>query len=116
MSDLLLLKDKQVCPKCRAKSNRHHTGACANCGIVLFLSSINFKSYESDGNRRNYWLWNSQLGWVHRDHVMNGLKANERFEIGETPSDDYGKQTTPDAVSRNGGKISHKLQYTGQLR
>jgi hypothetical protein len=77
-ADYILLQDPHRCPQCRAR--RSFTGGnCANCGMRLFTNPINFKQYEDDGNPRRYWLWRHDVGWVHRDHVMEGLKPQSRI-------------------------------------
>lgn len=76
---------------------------------MLFKRPINFDSYENDGNRRYYWLFTDDYGWIHRDQIMLGLMGQDADEKIETPDDGYGRQTTPDAVSRNGGQVVHQL-------
>ena len=44
----------------------------------LFIHPINFQAYEDDGNPRRYWLWRNDVGWVYRDHVIEGLQAQSQ--------------------------------------
>ena len=78
MSDLLLLDSKVHCPACHHKAVSAG-GHCNQCGVRLFFHVVNFKRYESDGGIPNYWLWNGELGWLHRDHLINGLKPQSRI-------------------------------------
>jgi hypothetical protein len=69
MSDLILLRDRNRCPHCRARRS-FSSGHCHNCGMRLFIRPINFRQFEDDGNDRRYWLWTIDRGWIHRDFVM----------------------------------------------
>ncbi len=106
----LLLKDKTVCPACHRRTNPSHFRGCANCGMMLFLRPISFQSYEDDGHLRIYWLWTQANGWIYRDHVMAGLKAQEREVRIDEPSPEYGRHITPEQVRARGGKMVKKIK------
>ena len=78
MSEYLLLKDKRICPVCRCKGRVNHFTQCMNCGTMLFLRPIQFTQWEADGGIPNWWMFTQDLGWMHRDHVMNGHQALKR--------------------------------------
>lgn len=106
--NLLLLKNAKECPACRCSGGVRHLGQCRHCGTVLFLSPINFRKYEDDGNLRTYWLFHQENGWMHRDQIMVRQEAQERFPDIKTPEPN--NATTPEQVVRRGGKqIRRKL-------
>jgi len=78
MSSLLLLKNRNECPKCRSKRTGYHNGQCANCGIPLFVTSISFDAYEADGNSREYYYFHPENGWMHRSQIMMKQQALSR--------------------------------------
>lgn len=77
MSEYLFLRDKNRCPQCRCRRS-FSGGYCHACGIRLFIHPINFRAYEDEGNPRRYWLWTNQNGWIYRDHIIEGLQAQDR--------------------------------------
>jgi hypothetical protein len=79
MGNFLLLKNRNECPKCRAERLCHYDGRCINCGVLLFSHPIDFHKWESDGNPTEWWLFNSQKGWMHRSHVMIVEQPLERW-------------------------------------
>ncbi len=108
MADYLLLKF-DACPQCRCKGRVVHFNPCPNCNTMLFKRPIDFELYEADGNIRHYWMYDAVKGWMHRDAIMEArFKPNEREYKPEKLPDDYGKQTTPEAIQARGGKL--KLQ------
>ena len=77
MSDFLLLSNPKVCPSCRARRPAQD-GNCRNCGMRLFVRPSNFKAYESETGNREWWLFNTQLGWMHRSQIMMGVNPLSR--------------------------------------
>ena len=77
----ILLRDKNRCPRCVARIKlTDNQSRCRNCSMRLFIRPIDFQAFEDDGNPRIYWLWHNEHGWIHRDHVMLGLKAQQADE------------------------------------
>lgn len=100
MSEYLLLKDKSKCPKCQSKGVRELPGACRNCGIKLFKATDQIINFEADTGWREYWVYTTVNGWMHRTHLLDERgkfikrkpKALER-EYNEPELDsDYGTQ------------------------
>lgn len=108
MADYLLLKDQGQCPRCRCDRVIHFR-QCINCGTMLFTRPIQFSRYEDEGGFKNYWLFDALRGWIHRDAIMvDDFSPNEREYKAPKLDPDYGRQTTPEAVRAQGGKLKLK--------
>jgi len=44
----------------------------------LFVTSISFDAYETDGNSREYYYFHPENGWMHRSQIMMKQQALSR--------------------------------------
>lgn len=103
MSDLLLLKNREVCPACRRRTWPVHFSGCAACGTLLFLRPINFDQFVDDGGTREYYLFTSFNGWMHSTQLKDPQALSRDYKPPKLP-ENYGKHTTPEAITNRGRK------------
>ncbi|MDE2097590.1 MAG: hypothetical protein KGL39_10115 [Patescibacteria group bacterium] len=78
------------------------SGNCHNCGLRLFMddSTIDFNAFEEGTGIVNWWAFNRQDGWKFRDfYMIENAKPVERGFNVSPPDKNYGRQTTPEAIS-----------------
>jgi hypothetical protein len=51
----------------------------------LFVRPENFQAYEEEVGNREWYLWHSQNGWMHRSHIMTRPEALTRTANITTP-------------------------------
>lgn len=102
MSDILLLKNPRRCPRCRRDTVSRDTRKCRNCGAVLLRTGDTASKLEDEGSR-SYYLFHNQQGWVHADHLKDGMKnPNPRELTIKEPPKGYGKRPLPKGCSDKG--------------
>lgn len=84
---------------------------------MLFTRPVQFSRFEEDSGNCNYWYYDPAKGWMHRDAIMVGdYTPNEREYKAPKLDSEYGRTTTPEAVSASGGKIRLKGKIKKKLR
>jgi hypothetical protein len=74
----------------------------------IFIRPIDFQSYEDDGNPRRYWLWTNSEGWIHRDHVIEGLQPLERVVHFTSP--ERNTKTTAERIAEVKANTKEKIK------
>lgn len=87
--NLLLLKTKSQCPKCRREHGAKLYGQCRQCGMMLFELTHNFKAYEKDQGYCEYWVWHSENGWMHASQIERATVLDRDYKPDVLP-DNYG--------------------------
>ena len=96
MSNYILLKDRNVCPACRTQAvPKSLPDSCRACGKKLFKATDDFELYEQHTGWREYWIFTSQNGWMHRTQVLERTQALTREVVTEKLPDNYG---TPEFI------------------
>ena len=92
MGDLLLLKNKHQCPKCRYDTAPQYLpGQCRACGMQLFDYTNDLQKFEDETGWREYWVWHRDKGWMHRTQIFNE-RALEREIVEDVVEEDYGTE------------------------
>lgn len=104
MSDTLLLKNWKVCPRCRRIAVPANLPAvCRCCNVMLFRQRHAFELYAEQTGDREYYVFNTQLGWIHSTQIKDPQALSRDYKPPKLP-DNYGKETTPEEIANRGRK------------
>lgn len=78
-------------------------GVCRCCNVMLFRQDQAFELYAEQTGDREYYVFNSQLGWVHSTQLKDP-QALSRDYAPPKLADDYGCHTTPEEIANRGRK------------
>ena len=113
-SDYLLLRQTWACPVCKARRD-NVTGFCHNCGLKLFSSvDYDFAKFEQETNIRNWWAWDNERGFVHRDFFMvKDANPNHRvLKLDPLALDkNYGRHCTPAQAAAAFRKKANRVRH-----
>lgn len=96
---LLLLKDVSRCPRCHSDRVSRDLRRCLKCEAKLLFPG-DTGVWLSDQGLRSYYLWSKENGWVHSDHLADGMSnPNSRTLTTKVPEKDYGTRPLPKGCS-----------------
>lgn len=96
---LLLLSNKSRCPRCYSNRINRDARRCLQCQAVLLYPG-DTGVWLSEQGLFSYYLWSKQNGWVHSDHLKNGMSTpNPRIPELKAPPKGYGTRPLPAGCS-----------------
>lgn len=89
----LLLKQRRTCPRChRIAVPENLPGVCRSCNVMLFRSDQSFELYAEQTADREYYVFNTQLGWMHSTQLKDPQALSRDYKPPKLP-DGYGTKT-----------------------
>jgi hypothetical protein len=91
--NLLLLQNIKACPSCRRLAvPKILPAVCRCCNVMLFRSSDNYERFQAETGVREYYVYNTLLGWMHSTQIKTPTPLSRDYTAPNLP-DDYGTKT-----------------------